>query len=412
MKITWQVNGHVWKLEMELSSDDVLQGGGQGTMSVGLLERHFHIKLPSAIDLPHPDLTALVALVTTKPWVTSTLVVDRAVSKAFAELVFKLFRIKISPISETLEPRASGSVPVLSYSGGVDSVAASQVLPSGIPHVHFKRIDHDKIRNRAPHVMTEAIADVVSETGKRGYEVHIVETDLEHICHPYPTLPHWFAITVGVLLMADELDAGAIALGGTLETFYMDMGRKWTGEGGKGLEPLSEIVGLPFIRPMLGITEIGTMLIAAASNLGDIARSCVLGTRAKPCGVCVKCVRKILTSAAISDSKKVPQELMLLRQEDPGVKALQSELPLYMQAQLEYSLARITELPKPLEELYLRLGEPEQVQTSWMERYYLSAINRSVPAPWRESVLTNILKYLPLMDDQHLKDAVSWDRTK
>ncbi len=410
MRVEWQVAGEIWTLQIERDAEDPIEGQGQGTMTVGLLSNKARFIFPREIRHPHPDLKALAALVAVRPWIKERLIVEDGVSAIFAETARKLFKIEVGPVDAGLLPRTPGSRPVLSYSGGVDSIAASLVMPSDTPHVHYRRIDHPDIPDRAPHVRADGIEDVVLETQRRGRHVEICYSDLEHLCAPYPTLPHWFAITIGALLMADELDSGAIAMGGTLETFYMDMGRRWRGEGGKGLEPLAEAVGLPFMRPMLGVTEIGTMKLCLSSDLADIARSCVLGSREQACGRCAKCVRKTLTAVALSDAEELPQQLATLPQDAPGIKSLSGNPPYYMQAQLEFALARVKPQSGPLAELYERLGFPAAGITDWMSGHYTAALDRAVPAQWRDLVRTELDKHLSRMSDQHLADAKAWTR--
>lgn len=279
MKTSWKIEGDKCRFRFDLEADDPVQGSGQGTMSVGFLSNDVTITLPKAINKPHPDLLAFAALVAIRPWIKKNLTVDTPVSAQFAEMVKKLFLINVLPVNPDLAPRKPGRVPVVSFSGGVDSIAASEVFPKTIPYVYYQRVNHTTLPNNAAHVQVDAINDVVQKIKNAGRNVYMVKSDLEHICTPYPTLPHWFSIAIGALLMADELDAGLLVMGGTLETYFMDMGRKWVGVRGKGLDPLAEVVGLPICRPMLGVTEIGTMKLALGSEFGDIARSCVLGTR-------------------------------------------------------------------------------------------------------------------------------------
>ena len=304
MRATWLLDGSTSTLTLALDAEDPVYGRGQGVRRVGMLARECRVELPNEIREPHPDLLALAALVICRPWVAHRLQMGRGVSRPFSEMVEKLFKIELGPIDAMLAPRTAGGVPLLAYSGGADSIAASELLPDGIPHVHLRRIPHPRVPNRATQVRPDVIEKLVLEAGQRGRQVHVVRTNLEYLVHPFPSLPHWFAIAVGNLILADELDGGAIALGGTFETFYMDMGRRWTGRATGGLGPAADLVGLPLLRPALGLTEIGTMAVTLKSNLADIARSCVMGTDKEPCHECVKCVRKELTTAALADGRE------------------------------------------------------------------------------------------------------------
>lgn len=404
MRVGWQVDGASWLLDLQLHPEDPVSGPGQGNSSVSLLARRARIQLPGAVTEPHPDAEALAAFVIVRPWIARRLVVRRAVSRQFADLVHRLFRIDVAPVDDALTPRRPGRRPLLAYSAGVDSVAASELLPDDTPHIHHRRVPHPLVPNRATSWRADAIEHLVQKAGRRGRDVHVVRADFEYLVHPYPSLPHWFGFAVGPLLMSDHLDGGAIALGGTLETFYMDMGRRWLGdrEGVGGLDGLPAMMGLPLMRPVLGVTEIGTMRLAMESDLADLARSCTVGSFAAPCGRCAKCIRKNLITAAISQGPAPAVSAADLQR----IKAAQP--PIYMQAQYEYALARVDAVGA-MADLRGRLN-PDPAETSWMERCYPPSVPRAVPEPWREGVGRNIEARLGWMSEQDVAVARAWNR--
>lgn len=411
MRCSWHVDGRTWRLSLQLHPEDPVTGRGQGSMQVSLLAREARVRLPFAIDEPHPDLAALAALVIVTPWVARRLVMDRGVSRAFADKVERILGIEMSPIDDSLESREPGNTLVLSYSAGFDSAASSLLLPDGIPHIHHLRSPHPRIPDRSSW-RVDAIRHLVDKAGERGRQTQIVVADFEHLCHPYPTLPSWFAVAVGCLLLADHNDAGAIALGGTFETFYMDMARSWTGGPpvGSGIDPLPEAVGLPIQRPVMGVTEVGTMRLVLESDLADISRSCVLGTFDNACGVCSKCIRKDLLGAAIRGH--LPDHLKNLSADAPGWVAIRdAKEPIYMQAQLEYSLARLDVSGLPFEELRTRLS-PVAAETEWMERAYRPALARGMSQRFADGVEDRIQAGLGWMSRADIAVAESWVRPR
>lgn len=416
MKAMWTVTGRTWTLRLTLHPEDPVWGGGQGNtnapgnMTVGLLARECKIELPVEVAEPHPDVEALTALVICRPWVTRRLQLRRAVSAPFAELIQKILRIEVGPVDDRLVPRAPGRAPLLSYSGGADSIAASELLPPGTPHIHLRRIPHSRVPNRLTHVRADAIERVALETGRRGRAVSVVRSDLEYLCHPYATLPHWFAIAVGPLLMSQELDGGAIALGGTFDTYYMDMGRRWIGKPtSAGIGPACDLVGLPLLRPALGLSEIGTMMLTLRSDLADISRSCTFGTITTPCRECVKCVRKDLMTAAIQAKGKLPASLAELKETAGAWKQLAGEPPYYMQAQLEYALARLDLGDGLLGSLAKRM-KLDAAETAFMTRYYRPALEDGIPEPFREYAAKQVEAKLEFMTEQDVTAAMAWSR--
>lgn len=409
MRATWHDDGRVWKLRFNLEPEDQPTGQGQGTMQVALKATEAHVRLPRRVAAPHPDLQAAAALSIVRPWVRQRLTMNAAVSPLFAETVHRLMAIEVAPVDPGLTPRAPGTQPLLCYSGGSDSVAASELLPEGTPHVHLRRSKHPRVPNRATHVRADAMEEVVKRTAERQRWVEIVQTDLEYLCHPYPTLPNWFAITIGCLLMADELEGGALGMGGTLAAHYMDMGRRWTGARGRGLEELGENLGLPFLRPALGATEVITTAITLRSDLSDIARSCVLGNFTTPCYQCTKCVRKELLSAAVGSTTEPLRNLEKLSPRSPGLREFDGPPPYYMQAQLEFALSRLDVRGTLLDTLKQRLA-PDPTETEWMWRYFEPALEHGVPAPWRQIVRDRLTAHVEFMHPTDIVTAQAWSR--
>jgi hypothetical protein len=321
----------------------------------------------------------------------------------------KLFRLDVGPVDEDLAPRTAGATPLLSFSGGADSIAVSELLPDGTPHIHLRRVPSPRVPNRVTQICSDAIELVAAEAGRRGRRVSIVRSDLEYLCHPWATLPHWFAIAVGPLLLADSLDGGAIGLGGTFDTYYMDFGRRWTGPGGAGMAPVCDLIGLPLLRPALGLSEVATMNVTLQSDLADIARSCIFGDLKQPCYECAKCVRKELITAALQGGGKLPPSLAGLSPKAPGWVQLSGEPPYYMQAQLEFGLSRVDVRGSVLADLKERLS-PQPAETDWMLRFYEPALVDGVPERWRAYVAERAKAKVGYMMDEDVATAMGWSR--
>lgn len=409
MRLSWDVDGSNWNLLLTLDPEDPVTGKGQGQRDISLLSTRATVTLPEVVARPHPDLEALAALVIAKPWTAQRLRVERAVSQAFADAVHRVMQVEILSVDDSLVPRSPGTSPLLAYSAGFDSAAASLLLPEGTPHIHHRRVSHPRVPNRTTHWRADAIERLVRIAAERGRNVKMVRTDFEYLVHPFPSLPHWLGFAVGPLLMADHLDAGVLALGGTLETFYMDMGRKWLKRNLKplGLDPVVSAVGLPLMRPVLGVTEIGTMRMALESDLGDISRSCSYGTYTQPCGRCGKCIRKDLITATVLG--EIPPSLRALTEQDLRAAGMLADGPLYMQAQLEYALARIDPPDGPLRALRERL-EPVVESTAWMERVNPQGLEHGVPESRRDQIAVALEQRLAWMTDEDLSAARSFVR--
>lgn len=400
-----------WTLRFGLEADDCHRGPGQSGTDIGFKAQQIHVELPVApVKAPHPDAEALAVLTIVRPWIGSSLQVTRGVSQEFQDGVFRLFRIEVGPVHKYLKPRSQGSVPVLSYSAGFDSTAASALFPE-FPHVHHRRVSHPAVPDPGTY-RADAIESLVTAAGDRGRDVYITRTDFEHIVDPYPSLPHWFGFAVGPLLLSEHLDAGALVLGGTLETRYMDMGRRWTGPPPteSGIDPLPRLVGMPVMRPLVGISEIGTMELTLKSDLKNFARSCVAGSVEDACHRCSKCIRKDLIRAVITGdatgARSIPDDA-------PGWGPFAADPPFYMQAQYEWVIARLPreDWPGGLSRLATKLPRASLERTEWMGRAYSPAVDSAIPPQWRELSRQRIAERLGWMQELDVDHMQAWDRT-
>jgi hypothetical protein len=254
-------------------------------------------------------------------------------------------------------------------------------------------VPHARVLDRSTKVNAYDTARVVERMGRRGRDVRIVRTDLEHIVKPWPDVPEWPAMTIGCLLMADSLDAGALAYGTTLESRFLGQGYGWNARAltGEHWHTTFAAVGMPWLRATTGLTEIATLRMALDSPIGDLVRWCVAGTVARACGRCAKCVRKEILTAAVLGR---PLDTALIENADLTKgknRMLLGAPPYYFQNVLEYAVPRLGDLSAtPLAGLAQHLAHATVASTAWMERYFSDAYIFDVPPAQRSMIETYV----------------------
>lgn len=386
MRLWSRLEERTWLLTLRLDPEESLNGLGQSGMAVRLVTNRCTVGLPEHVIEPHPDLLALAAFTIGGAWVSRRLTFRHAISPLFAETLADQFGIVAGPVDDHLSPRTCGSRVGLCYSGGADSVAVSATLPSDSPHLHFQRVPHPRVPNRAMHYRADVAAALAGRAGDRGRNVAVVQSDLEYLCLPWPTYPTWPALAVGPVLMADHLNLGAVGFGTVLEARYLGDGRRYDTGDHAAWGKLFAAVGLPFYRPAAGLTEVGTIRLASESDLADLIRSCSLGGLDGPCLACPKCLRKELLTAAITGQPLNKTLLRNLTDGSPAMRHLEGKRPYTMQPVIEWALARVpglehTALARVAHEL-----APSAESTAWVERYYRPALSDEVPAKFRLAV--------------------------
>ncbi len=414
MRCSWTINGRDVAFELRPDPEDPLVGAGQAVrhyqvrMKVQLAANRCHFRLPIELQRdPHPDLLAAAAYSIAKPWTSSRLRVDRPISQPMAETFARFSGIEAGPVDPQLEPRVPGRQTLLSYSGGVDSIAASLMLSKTTPYVHLRRVSHPSIPNRATHFKADVQADLVAQARDHGRNVYVVDTDVEYLCLPLPTFPEWTAIGVASVLLADELDAGGIVFGNVIDMRYLDNGRHFIYRTGDRVEPFAT-AALPVIEPIAGISEGSSMAIASNSDLYGLARSCLLGDHDRPCLACLKCLRKEMEAAVLHGQ---PLPLALMEAFEHGIIGAEEldngQPPFWMQSLLEWLLVRLDVSGTPLQRVK-EIIDPDPDRTTWMTAYYPRAITDRVPEEWVVPTRSFLDRHLRRMTDEEVRTVEAW----
>ncbi|GAA1310584.1 hypothetical protein Psi02_39410 [Planotetraspora silvatica] len=410
MRVKWTVADGIWNLTFLLDPEDDVTGTCTDGARLELRTNTCQIRLPkdrtSGADV-HPDLLAVAAWTVAAPWTRQRVTFDRPISPALAEVFRTHWNVDAGPVGG--DPR-SGTRLAVSYSGGADSMAVADVFPDA-PFVHFQRIRHPRVPNRWSFYRSDVLAGLAGETGR---DVAIVQSDLELLLRlPGPGYPEHHAVTVGALLLADEMDLGGIALGYELGSRWLGGGRYthhftpdnpiWSGHGKWG--SLFKAVGLPLVLPVAGISEAVTMRLALASDLRDHVRWCLRGSKGGgACGVCAKCVYKELIQAAI---ERRPLNTTVTA-DMPIARRWQEPPPYGGQEMIEYGVAHVPGIEHTMFAKAAAYLQATEESTRWLEHCYAPAIDE-VPEQWRKQVDAYMVDNVGLMTEDEARRVETWE---
>lgn len=398
------------RLRLRLDDPETLDGIGQQGMSINLVTNEALIQHPSISERAHPDLVALAILTVVIPWVDQKLQLNVPVSQTLSDAVQAAFALEIGPVDSSLPPRTAGNHAGLLYSGGADSAALLGLLPPDSPLIFLKRVRHHRVPNRATHLRVDVSEYFARKVETPQRRLQVVSTDLEFLCQPFPTFPTWPALGIGVVLLADHLDLGAIASGLILGGRYMRHGLRFDpdSEDDQGWRTVFDATGLPLFRGTEGATEVLTYELADQAGLSGITRSCQLGTVEAPCWNCRVCLRKELIKAAYL-SEPLPQQLLAnIATNDKVLGPLVEPPPYYQQHILEYTLARVPGLKGTVLDTAIERLRPSRSETEWLRRYYPPALDK-IPYPWRDLFQEKLLQSADLMSAEECSIVETWD---
>ena len=222
------------------------------------------------IDQTHTDLLRLAHYVLVAPWDNSVL-------------------------DDWVPSRKPGWRPGLAFSGGVDSAAAMELMPSSTVLIYNERMD---IEGQLNHTNAFRFFDeIYQRTGRRVVRIPSNHEKIRTRDGKMPGFSSDYACGVQVILLADYYGLDSMGTGLPLENSflfhgyrYRDFVNSWFW---KHHSPIFEEVGLPLYQPVAGCSEIINMKIVNETGWEGWAQSCLRSNKSgEVCGRCWKCFRK------------------------------------------------------------------------------------------------------------------------
>ena len=293
------------------------------------------------------------------------------------------------PIDKTLADyeftrESAGNKIGLAFSGGVDSVAASALLPQDDMVIfHHKRIITTQTMYRHDNPMF-----VIEHHPK---DVLIIESDLEDVRLSQGRMAGFLndhSFSGGFILLSDYLNIGYLSTGMMLESTYLKKGYEFRDFHVSSYYDFwfrfFEKANLPLFFPCIPCSEILTNKIVEANGL--VAQSCIRGVNGIGCSRCYKCFRKKLINGEL---------LTYTTNSEPSV--MMKKRPLKQGASLIYAMNKNKfNIPE--------LSEYNSLELSWLEGYFEYTL-QSIPIEFREYLKGELNKYTkPNINEAKLKE--------
>ena len=309
-----------------------------------------------------------------------------------------------SSINKSIEKYVvpTNSRPGLTYSGGVDSCAALAVMPGNTVPIFLNRpMRSDSIYD------SEAAIISCNSLKELGYDVQIIECDLEYLRNP-TGFPSDLANAIPAILLAQKLSLGSISFGTVFESAYgighekyneYELGSHWRFYG-----TLFRSAGIELSLPVAGISEVGTSIIVNKSPLGKYSQSCIRGKWHKPCLKCWKCFRKELLMKSLYPERNIDIEKMFYA---PEVQIRLSAYPISHENVIIFSIQRINmSQNKFLKILENRLDTG--LELSGLMKWY-GPSNNLIPHKWKNRTREKILNFLEQMNENEENIFKKWN---
>jgi hypothetical protein len=289
--------------------------------NIKLVNFEYDVTLPPSFNYIHPDMHAAAIFTTLRPFMGKSLTLPFPVSERFATLIHNLFYVKVTNTSPKINPRKSpkNPTPCLLFSGGMDSVAASLVMPDQTAHLFLDRIPHYGVSPNDDDVLIDPVRarDVCRLLEDNGKHVHIMCDDHEFLYRPYPIWHSEMSI-MPALYLADSLNISTFDRGFVLGTTFLHgylsgeinyYGFKKTCNV-KNPADIFNNLGLSSSTSIAGLSEAATAMIVHKSHFKGKTASCYFKSDGFACMRCDKCFRKVVLMDHIIEDREVPCDII------------------------------------------------------------------------------------------------------
>ena len=304
--------------------------------------------------------------------------------------------VTAAPDPDDDERRHIGSNVLLSFSLGTESTAALSLLPDGVqgyycmrPYRSYTTPAGSRIELPDQTLWADRLA-----TLDRVIVVPNTFESLQLAAGGRHGFAHNFGYAAIGLLLADHLDAGALAFGSVMEQVYLRSGNLYTDvvalqrSSFNSLRRLVESAGVFFALPTAGCSEVLTTRISDEGRFSGLAISCPRPLPdGSPCRTCFKCFRKLRLEGAPD-----------LPEPDPSVLQVLAKHPLKSATSVVYAAQR-SGYRHPMLDRYM------DTDLGFLERYYPYAVDHMLPEPLRNHVRDKLagLGIAPMTDEDEFR---------
>lgn len=359
-----------------------------------------------SLDGTHSDLLAAAAMMIVEPFTGNTIRLPEPVSRELNEYFYNTFGKRLEPVSDSLKPRRArmgSSVPALAFSGGVDSMAASILMPRETIHVFVDREDLNS-HGRPTKYNKSAALRAIDKMSSMGHKMVKVPTDYEFVRSP--TGFTWGVSSAApIAILADFYNFDSIAFGMILESAYGIGDNNFQEHWGRWQDFFGAI-GLNYNIPTAGLSEIMTTKIVLQSpEYTGLAQSCIRGLPGEPCLNCLKCFRKLLAETAIKGEDLDSLELgRMARSREIYNHIIQT--PIHHENIYTYALTKYKGEDKFLLLLSKKV-RADKVDVSWMDGWYQDS-ESLLYDKYKTEIKDNIAKFTKAMSPEQVVVLRNW----
>ncbi|EKD7755879.1 hypothetical protein OSG00_000660 [Shigella sonnei] len=294
-----------------------------GGSDISLQSNFCNFYFPMELDIPHLDLCAFAALKIISPYIGTSFSIGTGVSYSMAKSIREEYpniqKIKTNASLSPISDKSRNNV-AISFSGGVDSIAASVMMGDDVTLVMAARTFHPEIGEfeqwNNPRAQVKTLRYMPCN-----YKKVLVYTDFPFLSvkNDYCTYPDSYSFTIPAVLLSERLGFAHI-ITGDIHAAFTDSETIHTNDCEASDKKFFSGIGINLDYPCNGLSELITTSIAKANGLLEISSACEYGDFMKPCMGCIKCFRKSIYRWALFNEPLSNEDIIKLNN-SPAIKS-------------------------------------------------------------------------------------------
>ena len=388
MKINYKITNTKTIFNYEVENVEELEGMGE-TKILRLLEKKGEVYFDYSLKNPHNDIIAYMGIIIFYPFIKHNLTFlfplsDRFVTNLKKLPNFKNLKVNYKPSNYK---KYQGEKNLIPMGGGVDSTSVMALYKDAYL---YHQIGKEKVN-----------CEEICKKLKMKEKPYVIDTNIKKFVDK-PSYTNYICVFIGSLLIAIDNDVKYILLGTPLSASSSRFRKNkfvYKPSNGFSTKTLIKNLGITFISPLFGCSELISSKILVDNGLHDIIVFCDKDENDRQCNKCDKCFRKNLE--LYMHNVKYPDNYFN-NYKDTQLKYFEETNFKHILLCKDYNFYKKI-LPQLANEI-----KKYNYSTKWCERIYHKFYTESEEEIYRE-ILSKLKKYAKIMNEGDVFDLENYD---
>mgnify|MGYP001201435370 CR=1 FL=1 len=388
MKINYKITNTKTIFNYEVENVEELEGMGE-TKILRLLEKKGEVYFDYSLKNPHNDIIAYMGIIIFYPFIKHNLTFlfplsDRFVTNLKKLPNFKNLKVNYKPSNYKKYQGKKNLIPI---GGGLDSTSVMALYKDAYL---YHQTGKEKVN-----------CEEICKKLKMKEKPYVIDTNIKKFVDK-PSYTNYICVFIGSLLIAIDNNVKYILLGTPLSGSSSRFRKNkfvYEPSNGSSTKTLIKNLGITFISPLIGCTELISSKIIVDNGLQDIIVFCDKDENNRKCNKCAKCFRKNLE--LYMHNVKYPNNYFN-NYKDTQLEYFKKTKYKHIFLYKDYNFYKKI-LPQLANEI-----KKYNYSTKWCERIYYKLYTENEEEIYRE-ILSKLKKYAKIMNEDDIFELENYD---